>query len=271
MTLLERIITMLSLYALTTGCYKDVTVEASLPSSEDKITIQTTAETEFNEKSESTVFHLNSVLTNEGMDSLMEIKYQVDFLDSEGNLILSTHPTWDGMDSPLKPGCSTAHPYSFQQKLNGSIIHSAKVSLLSVKNDQEVPPVHIPQPGEFLYMVHQDPHINSIKEELPIEVLTVIDYGGNQIHNTYTDPDEIRAFVDEFVKIKIHDHTGCFVTDNYNGIFFKFADGSSSGVRLILASYETHIHGREYLFTLEDFDAVWLIMHRNDPYFNRRW
>ena len=138
-------------------------------------------------KAGNTVYDLVCTIANGSDRELMYVKFCIHFLDKEAEKI--------------------------------------SIEVLEIKDTSEVKPLHVPQKGEYLYEALNNEHINNIKNERPTAIHIVIDHMGAQEIADVTDEETLDALISEFVKIKIANETNEFVTDNYNGVGFEFADG----------------------------------------------
>ena len=59
-----------------------------------------------------------------------------------------------------------------------SVPASVSIGLSSVQTEKELPPVTLPQPGEFLYRALNDEKLAAIREQPPVELAFHIDRGG---------------------------------------------------------------------------------------------
>lgn len=137
---------------------------------------------------------------------------------------------------------------------------AVRLSILSVKTAEELPPVHVPKAGEYLYQALDNEHVQNITGEMPVMFDLWIDRGGARSEGEITDPDTIRSLVDAFIKIRIREETDEFVTDNYNGFSMTFADGEQYSVSLNLYNLEYNIYGTYHIYRLGDFAEFWNLM-----------
>ncbi len=242
------------------GCGGNKMVKA-ISESNDGIVITSEAEIKYNEKTEHHIFQVNSTIYYEGDLSIMEIQYHLEFLDSKGNVVSDTHPIWNGQDKPLTDGNSVTHYYGYQEGLDGKKPVKLRVTVLSYKTADEVPPIHLPLPGEHLYQAVNNEHVNNIKEDLPTEIYMIIDHMGAQETARITDPKEIKEIVDLFAEITIAEEAYSFVTDNYNSVTFTFSDGSKAFISLNLTNYEMSAYNQFHYYSLDHFGDFWKVMN----------
>ena len=214
---------------------------------------------ERNEKTGSSVFHILCGLENSGSEAIMEIHYALTLLDVEGAELDEIKRTWNGQDTPLLPGEAIEHASGGQIKIDGEVA-DIRLSILSAATAEEMPPIHVPQPGEFLYQALDNEHIRNIDTEMPVMFRLWIDHGGDRSEAEITDPETIGTLVDAFMKIRIREETDESVTDNYNGFSMTFADGELCTVNLEMYALDYSIYGTQHLFRLDDFGSFWELM-----------
>lgn len=122
------------------------------------------------------------------------------------------------------------------------------------EEETELPPEHIPVPGEYLYQALGDEKLAKIKEEPPVELTFHVDQGGYGRTATFTEGDDLDKAVELFCKIQIKAESGEWVTDNYNGIWLDWADGSYTGIALNLNNLEYSIHSQIHTYELDHLD-----------------
>ena len=246
------------------GCQKHI--KGSAEKAVEGIYITVSAEVDYNEKTESHIIHLKSEITNQGDEPVMNVRYKVDFLDRTGVVRCTVNPTWNGQDTPLKPGESVTHEYGFQDKFNGNGPVSTYVTITEVLTEAEMPPIHLPLPGEYWYEAINDEHINHIKEDKPARIEFYIDHMGAREEADITDPELIDEIVNAFCNVKIAQESYTFVTDNYNGILFTFKDGTESWISLNLTTYEMSAYRMMHYYDLDQFEPLWQLMNEYADY-----
>ena len=232
--------------------------ESSLTQEVEAAAVNT--EYRYNERVHSVSFSIDTELTNHSGTSLMEIEYLITFLDENGEEIGHATPRFNGQDTPLKPGESTVH-YRGGQFKSDVIPSGISYEILKVTTEEEMPPIHVPQPGELLYQALNDANLQIILEEPPVSVELWIDHGGARDEGILESEEDIAEFVDAFTKVMIKEETGELVTDNYNGLSLTFADGETYWISLNLHNLEYTIYGEWHIFRLTDDEAFWNIMY----------
>ena len=218
------------------------------------------AEYRYNEKTHSVIFQIDTELTNNSDKSLMEIEYRIHFLDENGEEMDYAEATFNGQDTPLKPGDSTVH-YRGGQFYSDVIPSRISYEILNVTTEEEMPPIHVPKAGELVYQVLNDSNLQNIIEEPPGSVELWIDRGGARDEGILETPEDIAEFVKAFTKVRIAPEPGEWVTDNYNGLCMTFANGDTYWISLLLCSLEYNIYGEWYVFKLLDAEDFWEIMY----------
>ena len=207
-------------------------------------------------KAGNTVYDLVCNITNNSDLELMYVKFCIHFLDKGGNELFVFTPAWKAEEHPLKKNETATYEVAFQEEHKAEKI---SIEILETKDTSEISPQHVPQKGEYLYEALNDEHINNIKNEKPVSMYIQIDHMGAQEVADITDEEKLNRLVEEFVKIKIGDPTDLFVTDNYNGIGFMFADGATYYMSLNMYNLETNINGNMHMYELEDFGPFWTL------------
>ncbi|MBQ6493705.1 MAG: hypothetical protein IJI92_07585 [Erysipelotrichaceae bacterium] len=249
------VIMILSLF----GCSSKLTCE-SAPL--DGVSVNTNVTTEKN-KAGNTVYSVVSDILNSSDREIMYVKFCIHFLDKEGNELFTFTPAWEGEDVSLKKGEKATYEVSFQHEEKASKI---EVDVLELKDVTDIPTVHVPQKGEYLYEALNSEHMNMIKDEKPVNIYIHIDHMGAAETADVTDEETINELVEAFTKVKVGDETDVFVTDNYNGVRFTFADGTEYYVSFNLTTLELNINGNSHLYELEDFGPFWKLCNELAAY-----
>ena len=126
-----------------------------------------------------------------------------------------------------------------------------------VKTETELPPVHVPQKGDYLYQTLGDEKLANIKEESPAELSFHIDQGGYGRTATFTEGESLDKAVELLCQIRIGEESGEWVTDNYNWIWITWQDGTGSGISLNLRNLEYFVHSTPHTYQLEHLDEFW--------------
>ena len=209
-----------------------------------------------NEKTGYIIFKIDSELQNNSDQGIMEIQYQLRFLEKAGEEIVEVTCKFNGQDTPLKPGTSVTNNCSGAFKGEREP-DSVSIEISKVITEEEMPPIYVPKAGDNLYQVLNDPNLENILEEPPVSVKMWIDHGGVVDEGVIESPEEIAEFVKAFTLVKIREETNIWVTDNYNGLIMEFANGDSYLISLNLHNLEYTIYGYEHIFTLMDAELFW--------------
>lgn len=211
------------------------------------------------EAMQSVIYRVDVQLTNSSEEEIMEAVVACTFYDDQGEEIFSCKESYNGQDTPLAPG----EDVSFQ--VGGRMEYpeepaSCEVSVLTVYTPEELPPIHIPQEGELLYMALGSEHMENIQTNLPVKIILWIDRMGVRDVAEIEDRDTIEQLVDVFSEIEIGKETMEDVTDNYNGMCFTFGDGTETVISLNLKNLEYRVYHGVRIYELEQFDEFWKLM-----------
>ncbi len=224
---------------------------------------EASAEYKANGKTHRVIYHVETELTNHSDTSLMEIQYRIHFLDENGEELGQASPAFNGQDAPLEPGESFIDYRSGQFESDG-IPAGIRYEILKVsteEEEEEMPPIHVPQPGELLYQALSDKNLQNILEEPPVFVELWVDHGGAGNEGILENAKDIAEFTEAFTQIRIEEETDEWVTDNYNGLSMTFANGESFRISLNLSNLEYPIYGEWHIFKLTDDGPFWQFMY----------
>lgn len=224
----------------------------------DGISVEVRIDTEKN-KQGNTVYHIYSTFSNTTDTEVMYIKYKLSFQNDKGEELFAMHPAWKGQENPLADGRMEKDELHIQEPNKASRI---EVKIVEVKDSGQIAPIHVPEKGEYLYQALNNENLNNIKEVHPTRIKIVIDHMGARNIADIDDEETISALVDAFIKVKIGNDGGMWVTDNYNGIEFTFADGSRYYLSLNLVNLEYSVNGVNHIYELEDFGEFWMMGRR---------
>ncbi len=213
-----------------------------------------------NEKTGWSVFKINSRLENQTDAGLMKIGYELKLLDEDGEELDRIYWSWTGEEFPLTPGNSLENLSHGQIQIDKEV-KQILIMVNSALTEEDMPPIHVPQPGEYVYQALNSEHLKNIANDPPVQFDLWIDRGGARWETSVTDPETIDRLVEALMRVRIFEETGIFVTDNYNGFSMTFADGSSYWVSLNLTSLEYFVYGNDHIYSLADFEDFWELMH----------
>lgn len=211
-------------------------------------------------KNGSTVFMPEITVLNKGTEAVTKVQYSLTICDKSGRELYTAACYYNAQTAPIEPNASSVYMIKdaggFQSKLDGKP-YSVSVELTDVQTVSELPAVRLPETGEYLYKSMNNDELAAMETQPPVAIDIVIDQGGYQRTAHLTAPEDIAACLDVFLPIKIGAETQEWVTDNYNGVTFTFADGSSCFVSLNLKNLEFNVGGEYHMFELDDFGGFW--------------
>lgn len=206
------------------------------------------------------IYECTTTLKNQTEEDLMNIYYALHLCDQDGNELDVVNATWNGQDTPLKPNESVKHEHSFQVEADARTV---KVTINEVKTASEQPPIHLPQKGEALYQAINDEYMHQFDVELPIKIEGWIDQMGAVRRAIFEEKEDIQTVVDAFKLITIEEESQEWVTDNYNGVIFTFADGHQTTISFNLKNYEMNEYGKQHIYTLSNLGPYWQLIEEN--------
>ncbi|MBR5341251.1 MAG: hypothetical protein IK151_04920 [Erysipelotrichaceae bacterium] len=228
-------------------------------SEENGISVSSSIRVEYNEKTESYICHFNSNIQNNGDERIMAVSFKTEFFNKDDECISTYNHDYHGISCPIYPGNSVSFEHGFQEKM-GSRPVRISITITSIKNELEEPPVHLPQQGEYLYQCINDEYVNNILNNKPVEINVGLSMNISMAFQKTDDKEFIDRFVEEFVKVRFSGEAGVFMTDSSNGVYFTFADGHKAGFGMIRSAYEMRVHNREFLFQLADCEGMFMMM-----------
>ena len=202
-------------------------------------------------------YTLSGSIENDSDEGIMQVIYSFAFFDENGEEFRSFAEVYDGEDEVIPP--HTVIPFSHDNIKWGaqSVPSSVAIEIDSVKTETELPPVRLPEKGNYLYEVFDDANLENIKNELPVEIAFHIDQGGYGRTATFEKGAQLDQAVELFCAIKIADEVDEWVTDNYNWISLVWEDGSESYISLNLRNLEYPVHSNIHVYALENLGKFW--------------
>jgi len=200
---------------------------------------------------------------NESDVGVMDISYTIHFVGHGGEALAAFSRSFNAQDTPIAPGETISLDSSgyFESGITPETIEKAEVIFDKVISEEEMPPAVLPKEGEYLYLSLNDPHLEKIKEEPPVEINLWIDEEGMRSVANVTDEETIAALTEAFTKAKIGEKTDEWATDSYNGIAMTFEDGERSSVGLNVKNLEISVYGVSHSYRLDDFEEFWGLMN----------
>ncbi len=203
--------------------------------------------------------HPAVVLENGSETGITEVTFRIRVLDEDGNEIGETTANYAGIDRVLQPGESTeVERLGCQLQFERPPVSGA-VEILGYKTEAELPPVHLPCPGEFLYQALNDEKIAKIPEDPPVSITCHTDRGGAGHDAVYTEESGLKEALRAFCAIRIHGRTNVWVTDNYNWISLQWKDGTKRHIQLNMYNLEIHVQHREFIYQLDGIQNLFMM------------
>ena len=203
-------------------------------------------------------YSFGGFIENNSNEGIMLVTYTFALIDEKGEEFHLFSEVYDGEDAAIPPHTAIEFTLDGIRWGSQSIPAAVKIDISSVKTETELPPVHLPKTGQFLYQALGDEKLSRIKEEPPVELSFHVDQGGYGRTATFTEGETLAKAVALLCAIQIGEESGEWVTDNYNWIGLKWADGSRTGISLNLNNLECRGHSVLHTFELEHLDAFWL-------------
>ena len=202
-------------------------------------------------------YSFSGTIENNSEEGIMKVVYTFGLIDDKGEEFRSFGEVYDGEDTSLPPHEKIEFSHEGIRWGPQSVPAAVRIGISSVKTETQLPPVHIPQPGEYLYEALGDENLAKIKEKPPVEISFHIDQGGYGRTARFSEGEALEKAIELFCAIKIGEESGEWVTDNYNWIGLMWNDGSYSGISLNLNNLEYIIHSTPHTYRLENLDAFW--------------
>ena len=196
-------------------------------------------------------------IENYSDEGIMQVIYTFALIDENGEEFRSFGEVFDGEDTAIMPNLAVDFTHNGIKWGPQSVPAAVRIQIASVKTEAELPPVHVPKTGEYLYGALSDEKLAAIKEEPPVELSFHVDQGGYGRTAVFTEGELLAKGVELFCEIQIGEESGEWVTDNYNWIELKWADGSYTGISLNLDNLEYWVHSNPHTFELENLDEFW--------------
>ena len=199
-------------------------------------------------------YSYSGTIENNSDEGIMEVIYSLAVFDEAGEKVHSFNFVYDGEDTAIAPGTKVDFSHENIRWGLQSVPASASIGIYSLKTETELPPVHVPKPGEYLYQTLDDEKLANIKNEPPVELAFHVDHGGFGRTAVFKEGEGLERAVELLCEIKIEGESGEFVTDNYNWISITWADGTTSGISLNLNNLEYVVHSTSHTYSLENLD-----------------
>ena len=197
-------------------------------------------------------YSFSGTIENNSDEGIMEVVYTFSLREENGEEFRSFGITYDGGDTAISPHGKIDFDYDDIRWGLQSVPAAVSIGVSSIKTETELPPVHVPKTGEYLYMALGDEKLENIKNEPPVELEFYVDHGGAGRAAVFKEGELLDRAVELFCDIKIGEESGEFVTDNYNWISLTWADGSVSNISLNLNNLEYSVHSTIHTYQLEN-------------------
>ena len=241
---MKRILLTVMLSIMILGCQKMEEVKTEEMGIEITMTDINIKE---NTKTGFTLIQLNTSITNRSNREISAVTYELQLLDENDELIKAYRKTYYGENRSIVKDESVSDYYGFQDRLEKQP-EAFALKIVEVKDTEELPLIHLPLPDEYLY---EAIGLERIRNELPSRILVYIDHMGAREEIEIVEEEELKAISDLFCRIRIAKETDVWVTDNYNGIVFYFADGTSKNISLNLYNLEISNYHIEHIYELD--------------------
>ena len=237
-------IVMAAVLAVFTGCGSDLKISGGSATQEGvTVTLEKAAAQKKTEPSRYE-YSFSGTIENNSDVGVMRVIYTFSICDKDGEEFRSFGIPYDGVDEPIPPHGVVSFSHDGIKWGAQSVPASVSIGISSVQTENELPPAHIPQKGEYLYEALGDDKLANVKTEPPAELAFHIDQGGYGRTAVFTSENSelLDKALDLFCRIRIGEETGEMVTDNYNWISLTWKDGSKSSISLNLRNLEHYIH-----------------------------
>lgn len=199
-------------------------------------------------------------ILNETGEDIMKVRYGLTFYDEEGTEIGSDRMFY-ATDDPLLSGCEAIQDdCRFVLKFSKVPDH-AEIHALEYITTEEIPPIHVPKEGEYLYEALDCENLNALPDLLPERITVNVDQMGYERRAVFETGTGLEEAVEAFMKIRVGADDAPSVTDNYNWFQFDWEDGTSYMIRLSLYSLEYETNAGFHVFYLLDSDAFWDLVY----------
>ena len=201
-----------------------------------------------------------AVIRNGSGSDLMEVFYEVTFFGKDGSELGAVRMFWLG-EEPLPAGGEATQDDSRFVLPFADDPARAEVRVTGFKTAEEMPPIHVPEEGEYLYAAVNSGRMHAMAEDKPVRVTVHIDQGGYGREAVFDSEPLLGQAVDAFLKIRVGADDAPMVTDNYNWFLFEWADGERYGIRLNLDAFEYDVYGRYHSYYLTGAEEFWSLAY----------
>ena len=195
-------------------------------------------------------------IRNESGADLMQVSFEMSFFNKAGDELGTKTVTYLG-EEPILIGETAERDDSHYVLSFDDKPEKASVRITGYKTTEEMPPIHVPREGEYLYAALDCENLNNLRDNLPVKITVHVDQMGYGREAVFAEEDALEKAVDAFLKIKVGSDDAPMVTDNYNWFLFEWEDGTQYNVRLNLYALEYNIYGYYHSYYLVDDGEFW--------------
>lgn len=202
------------------------------------------------------------LIRNETDKDIMKVRYEIVFFDAEG-IELGKDKLYFVTDNPILSGSETVQDdCRFELKFTEVPDH-AEICALEYKTTEDIPPIHVPEEGEYLYKALNCENLNALPDLLPERITVNVDRMGFEQKAVFEAGNGLEEAVAAFMKIRVGEDDAPSVTDNYNWFLFEWEDGTSYMIRLELYSLEYETNAYFHIYYLLDSEEFWAMAYKN--------
>ncbi len=196
-------------------------------------------------------------IENASKEPVTQVSYSIKLIGKDGEELRSYGERYTAIDGAIAPGEKRIDDQTGCRWRDDGTLAGISIGNVNVKTEAQMPLVHLPQTGEYLYQALGNERIANIKNEAPSKMTVGIDQGGFLREARFETPGDVARAVELFCDIRVGAQTNEWVTDNYNYIHFEWPDGSTSGISLNLRNLEFPAYGTSYMYELENLSGLW--------------
>ena len=202
------------------------------------------------------------MICNQTGKDIMTVFYEMTFFDADGKE-LGVSRMFYAVDDPLPDGGSALQNNSRFVLNLSEVPDHATIQVLSYMTTEEVPPIHVPKEGEYLYEALNCENLNSLPDLVPTKITVNVERMGYEQRAVFEAGSGLEEAVEAFLKIRIGEDNAPMVTDNYNWFLFEWEDGTSYMIRLNLYALEYKTNTAYHSFYLQDAGDFWMLAYAN--------
>ncbi len=244
----------LIMFSLLVGCSTNIQTTGA---TKDDINISfVSKDIKTNKNTDSTIYVFNIKIENKSDKEISVVKYYLNHLDENGEVVDYVYRSYYAANEPLMPGKSITDEVGYQLYGIG-VVKEVEIVIDQVLTAEEEPVMHLPEPGDTLAMAYADERLNNLSTQTVKHAEVGIDQMGVDRIADFDTEKEIEEFIEAFNKITIGEEGDEFVTDNYNWIAIEFKDGSVFRMSMNLYNLEIYKNQQEHIYTLNNLKDLW--------------